>query len=159
MQKLRQHMVMVGTLIGAHGLCLVLASIGCNSGPESGDGQGSGWVRYAALDEGPKPPPDVGLLDTQGLSLAGAERTVSYDFYHPRLHGQGGKHHNGHAAPGQSSSPPLKRDYVRPDHPGRPSSRSGCDRHRPGKQSPLHPLERVPRSADENPFGEERLGW
>ena len=80
MQKLRQHMVMVGTLIGAHGLCLVLASIGCNSGPESGDGQGSGWVRYAALDEGPKPPPDVGLLDTQGLSLAGAEGTVSYDF-------------------------------------------------------------------------------
>ncbi len=80
MQQPSQHMVMVGTLIGALGLCLVLTTIGCNSGSESGDSQGSGWFGYAALDKGPKPPPDVGLLDTQRVHLAGAEVTLSYDW-------------------------------------------------------------------------------
>ena len=79
MQQLSQHKVMVGTLIGALGLCLGLASIGCSNGPESGDSQDSGWVGYAALGEGPHPPPDLGLLDTQGLSLVGAEGRLSYD--------------------------------------------------------------------------------
>ena len=80
MQQPSQHMVIVGTLIGALGLCLVLTTIGCNSGSESGDSQGSGWFGYAALDKGPKPPPHVGLLDTQRVHLAGAEVTLSYDW-------------------------------------------------------------------------------
>ncbi len=80
MQQHSPHRVMVGTLIGALGLCLCLAPIGCSNGPESGDSQDSGWFGYAALGEGTHPPPDLGLLDTQGLYDAGAEGTLSYDF-------------------------------------------------------------------------------
>ena len=79
MQLLSQHKFMASTLIGALGFCICLAPIGCSNGPESGTSQGSGEFRYATLGEGIHPPPDLGLLDTQGLYKAGAEGTLSYD--------------------------------------------------------------------------------
>lgn len=109
MQQLGRHKVIVSALIGALGLSLCLngcssgsesnapghvsepgpggsAFVGSNlrakdsNGPESDDSQDSGRVGYAALGEGQHPPPDLGLLDTQGLYDAGAEVTLSYDF-------------------------------------------------------------------------------
>ena len=80
MQQPSKYLITVGIFLKMLGLCLVLAPIGCSNGPESGDSQGSGWFGYAALGEGPHPPPDLGLLDTQGLYDAGAEGTLSYDF-------------------------------------------------------------------------------
>ncbi len=109
MQQLSQHKVIIGTLIGALGLWLCLNGCSSSSvsnapghvgepgpsgvgfvgpnlrehdrtGPGSGNSQDSGWVGYAALGEGQHPPPDLGLLDTQGFSLAGAKGTLSYDF-------------------------------------------------------------------------------
>ena len=79
MQQFSPHMTKVGTLMGVLGLCLALASLGCSSDPEPGNSQSSGWVGYAALGDGPRPPPDLGLLDTQVLYLDGTEGTLSYD--------------------------------------------------------------------------------
>ena len=79
-QQFSPHMAQVVTLIGALGLCLTLASLGCSNGSTPDNGQNSGRFGYAAIGEGPHPPPDLGLLDTQGLYEAGAEGTLSYDF-------------------------------------------------------------------------------
>ena len=72
MQQPSWKRVKVGILLGTLGL--VLGLIGCSSASESG------YYSYAAFGEGSHPPPDLGLLDTQGLYDAGAEGTLSYDF-------------------------------------------------------------------------------
>ena len=80
MQQVSPYMVKVGSLIGVFGLCIILACLGCGSGSEPDGSQRSGWSAYAALDDGLRPPPDLGLLDTLALFLAGAEGRLSYDF-------------------------------------------------------------------------------
>ena len=90
-QQFSPHMTQVGTLIGALGLCLIPASLGCSNGSQPNDSQDTGRFDYAAIGDGPHPPPDLGLLDTQGLFLAGAEGRLSYD---PTTHAFTGKVEN-----------------------------------------------------------------
>ena len=55
-------------------LGLVLALVGCGSGPESG------YYSYSALGEGAEPTPDLALIDTLHYHQAGAQMVLSYDW-------------------------------------------------------------------------------
>ena len=84
--KVRQpspKLVTVGVLLGT--LSLVLGLIGCSGESEYiddylDDDDGSGWVGYAALGEGPKPSPDLTRFDTLHFHLDGAQLVLSYDW-------------------------------------------------------------------------------
>ena len=72
MQQPSWKRVKVGILLGTLGL--VLALIGCSSGPESG------YYSYSALGEDDvEPSPDLALIDTLHFHRAGAQLVLSYD--------------------------------------------------------------------------------